>query len=221
MALLALGVAPVLSGCGSERQDAHEPSGDFPVAVLRASFPAVQPIGGNSELVLSVRNTGTQTIPNLAITVNGFNYYDPQPNLADHERPVWIVNNGPGPVPRLPVQGTGEYSEGGYVTAATNTWASGPLAAGRTSTFVWAVTPVKAGLHTLTWTVSAGLFGKAKARLATGAVPAGRFIVFTAATPPATHVDPRTGKVVSGPPPNAVGSAARNYQRAVRGGASG
>ncbi len=216
VALIAVAGAAVLSGCGAARQDAHEPNGTFPVSVLHASFPGAQTLGGSSRLVLVIRNAGTQTIPNLAVTVNGFNYYDTQPGLADPQRPAFIIDHGPGPISRLPVQGTGAFSEGGYVTAYTNTWASGPLPSGRTAAFVWTVTPVQAGIHTLRWTVAAGLNGKAKARLPSGAVPTGRFVVLTAMTPPSTHVDPNTGLVVSGPAPNAPGAAVRDYQRAVR-----
>ena len=217
VALVALAGAVSLAGCGGgARQDANETSGTFPVAIVRASFPTVQSIGGKSRLVLLVRNTGTQTIPNLAITVNGLTYRSTQPGLADPVRPTFIINNGPGLYSRVPVQGTGAYNEGGYITAYVNTWASGPLAAGHTASFVWAVTPVQAGLHHITYTVAAGLNGKAKAQLANGAVPTGHFVVFTASTPPPTHVDPNTGQVVAGPAPNAVGVAAKNYQRAVR-----
>ena len=45
----------------------------------------------------------------------------------------------------------------------------------------------------------AGLNGKAQAELANGAPPVGSFTVHVAERPPATHVDPATGKVVAGP----------------------
>jgi len=215
--LLALAGAAVLAGCGGgARQDANEPSGTFPVAVDHASFPAVQSLGSTTRLVLRIRNAGSQTIPNLAVTVDGLSYRSTQPDLADPQRPLFIINNGPGLIARQPVLGTGKFSEGGYITAYTNTWASGPLASGHAVNFIWAVTPVQAGLHKITWTVAAGLNGKAKASTATGAIPTGHFVVLTAATPPPTHVDPVTGQVVAGPAPNAKGVAAANYQRAVR-----
>ena len=215
--MLAVAGAAVLAGCGGgTRQDAHEPDATFPVAVLHASFTKVQSVGGTGRLVLTIRNTGTQTIPNLAVTVEGLNYRSTQPGLADPERPLFVIDHGPGPVSQVPVQGTGALSEGGDITVYTNTWASGPLASGRTSTFVWVVTPVLAGRHQVTWTVAAGLNGKAKARLSDGSVPTGHFVVYTVATPAPTHVDPTTGQVVAGPAPNATGVAARNYQRAVR-----
>ena len=52
---------------------------------------------------------------------------------------------------------------GGAVTAYSNTWALGALAPGKTATFVWRVTAVKPGVHTVAWEVAAGLNGKAKA----------------------------------------------------------
>jgi hypothetical protein len=214
--VLALAGVVMLAGCGGgERQDAHEPSGTFPVAVDQATFPPVQALGSTTHLVLTVRNTGSQTIPNLAVTVDGLNYRNPQPGLSDPTRPLFIVDNGPGLQPKTPVAGTGRLSEGGYVTAYTNTWASGPLAAGKSVNFTWAVTPVLAGRHTVTWTVAAGLNGKAQARTAGGAVPAGHFVVLTTRVPTPTHVDPATGQVVAGPAPNAKGVAATNYLRAT------
>jgi hypothetical protein len=65
-ALLAAGVA---SCGGEERQDEDEPSGDFPVQVTSADFPASQRLARNTNLTLSVRNTGEETIPDLAITI--------------------------------------------------------------------------------------------------------------------------------------------------------
>src|SRR6185436_14666675 len=63
-----------LSGClgcgGGERQDADEPEGDFPVAIANAEFPAKQRLAQTSDLTLTVRNDGDETIPDLAITIN-------------------------------------------------------------------------------------------------------------------------------------------------------
>jgi hypothetical protein len=65
-ALLATGVA---SCGGGERQDEDEPSGKFPVQVTSADFPTNQRLAQNTNLTLSVRNTGDETIPDLAITI--------------------------------------------------------------------------------------------------------------------------------------------------------
>jgi len=199
VALLAVAGTVTLAGCGAARQDADEPDATFAVSVPHASFPARQSLGGNDELRLVIRNVGHATIPDLAVTVDGLSARDTEPGLASAQRPVWIVNNGPGPVSPLPVQGTGEYSEGGDVTAYTNTWASGPLRSGASATFSWVVTPVKVGSYSVDWTVAAGLNGKAKARLAGGQLPTGRFAVDVASAPAQTHVDSNTGQVVSGP----------------------
>ena len=66
---------------------------------------------------------------------------------------------------------------------------------------MWRVTPVKAGVHTIHYTVSAGLDGNARTRLAGGGRAIGSFVAQVAPVPPATHVNPETGRVVAGAPP--------------------
>ena len=63
--LLAAGIA----SCGGTRQDANEPSGDFPVQIVSADFPSRQQLAQNTNLTLAVANSGDKTIPNLAITI--------------------------------------------------------------------------------------------------------------------------------------------------------
>jgi hypothetical protein len=63
--LLAVGVA----SCGGSRQDANEPEGNFPVSIVSADFPSKQQLAENTNLTLSVENSGNQTIPDLAITI--------------------------------------------------------------------------------------------------------------------------------------------------------
>jgi hypothetical protein len=59
-----------LAACGGgERQDKDEPSGEFPVAIVNAEFPGKQRLAETSDLTLQVRNTGDETIPDLAVTV--------------------------------------------------------------------------------------------------------------------------------------------------------
>ena len=64
-ALLAVAVA----SCGGQRQDANEPEGNFPVQILSANFPSKQKLAQNTNLTLSVQNSGDKTIPDLAITI--------------------------------------------------------------------------------------------------------------------------------------------------------
>ena len=194
----AFGLAAALAGCGGgSRQDAGEPSRSFEVKVLHASFPAQQSIARPERMELAVQNTGSRTVPNLAITVNSFDYRSNYPHLAARQRPVWVIEQGPGPVPDPPVQSQEVSQLGGGQTAYVNTWSLGALAAGATQTYVWKVVPVKSGSHTVQYSIAAGLAGKAKATLASGAAATGRFAVQIAGTPPSTHVEP-DGKIVAG-----------------------
>lgn len=157
-------------GCGGARQDAEEASGDYPLAITEASFPAQQVLAQQTRLTISVRNTGTREIPDIALTITtpgpgtaarAFADIDTQPGLASRSRPVWILDRGPG----------------GGDTVASDTWALGRLAAGRTRTFTWEVTAVKGGRHAVHYRVAAGLNGKAHAVLSGGGVPEGDFVV--------------------------------------------
>jgi hypothetical protein len=191
-------VALLAAGCGGARQDAHEPQGGFAVRVVKASFPAHQSVARPTHLELRVRNTGTRIVPNVAVTVDSFYYTENYPELADNKRPIWAIEEGPGAIPKRPVPTQAVSPPGGGQTAYVNTWALGPLAPGHTQTFLWRVMPVKPGLHTVRFTVAAGLAGKARAQTADGALPTGHFTVDIAPQPPANHVDPETGQIVSG-----------------------
>jgi hypothetical protein len=167
-----------LAGCGQESQDVNEPAGTFPVEVVRADFPTSQRLAQRSTMEIAVRNAGAETVPNVAVTVepvqpgapakaDAFEEASDQPGLANPSRPVWIVDSGPA----------------GGVTAYSNTWALGRLRPGQVKTFVWRVTAVKPGTHTVKYTVAAGLDGKAKARLASGELATGSFQVDISGTP--------------------------------------
>ena len=137
-------------------------------------------------------------MPNVAVTLDSFYYTEHYPELASDKRPVWVVERGPGAIAAPPVQTQSVSPPGGGQTAYVNTWALGPLAPGRTQTFLWRVVPVKAGRHTVHFTVAAGLAGKARAELASGGPVQGLLSADIAPIPPARHVDPHTGKVVPG-----------------------
>lgn len=195
----------IVAGCGEARRDASEPKGTYDVEVVQARFPAKQAIAHDTALAISVRNAGTRTIPNLAMTVSSFSYKSAYPNLAANLRPTWVVNQGPGPVANPPVESESVNPPGGGQTAFVDTWALGPLASGGTKTFEWKVTPVKAGRQTLRFQVAAGLDGNAKTQLPGGGQAAGRFTVQIAPKPSATHVNPETGAIEGGPSPTPAG----------------
>jgi hypothetical protein len=174
-------IALVLPGCGGgDRQDADEPEGDWTVQVLDASFPTSQRLARQETMRVRVRNTEQKDLPNIALTVDGFSSRSQQAGLSDPNRPVWIVDDAPR----------------GGVTAYTNTWALGRIPAGGTKTFTFRVTPVKPGRHKVNFRISAGLDGKAKARLAGGQRPEGSFTVDVSRKPAQSRVDPETGDVI-------------------------
>ena len=99
-ATIATGVTVlVLAACGGgERQDESEPEADFPVDVATAKFPNRQRLAETTELRLGVENTGTETIPDLAVTIfiedggqGSFDIRLDQPGLANPNRPVWVL----------------------------------------------------------------------------------------------------------------------------------
>jgi hypothetical protein len=172
-----------VGGCGGgQRQDANEPSGTFRVDVVRASFPTKQRVAKAERMVITIKNSGNKTVPNLAVTVSSFASRSEQAGLADPSRAVWVIDEGP---------------RGGD-TAYVNTWALGSLAPGRIRRFVWRVTAVRPGTHTVKWQVAAGLNGKAKAAMSDNRSPEGSFTVDVSDRPAQSHVDPATGKVVRG-----------------------
>ncbi len=199
-----------MTACGSgKQQGASEPAGKFRVAISSATFPASQRLAQHTHLVITVRNTGTKPIPNLAVTICNVTCAYPaangegtsaqafaqtlhQPYLANPSRPIWIVDRPPGPC-RYSCRNGGA---GAYVTAYSNTWALGhKLAPGHSATFAWGVTAVSAGRHVVAWQVAAGLSGKARAVLADGSQPGGTFAVHISAKPQQAYVN-SAGKVV-------------------------
>jgi len=198
-------LSALAAGCGEARQDAHEPHGDFTVQVVRARLPHAQRLARGTELEIAVRNAGTRTLPNVAVTVDSLNYVSRYPHLADPNRPVWMIMTSPGPVANPPVETVQLAPTGGGTTAYVNTWALGPLAPGHTRVFTWKLMPVRAGLHTVHYLVAAGLAGRARAVLSGGAKPGGELVAHIAPRPLHTHVDAETGQVVAGQPPVSSG----------------
>ena len=190
---LALALAaPVLAGtgCGQERQDAHAPSGEFGLDVVGASFPARQSVAQTSVMRLDVANTGDRVVPQLAVTVatdpghagaapTAFGQASRQPDLADPNRPVWIVDRGPL----------------GGDSAYTDTWAVGALGEGRTRVLRWLLTAVRPGRYRVTWRVAPALVGDVS--LSGEGRTEGEFRVVVSDAPQAASVD-ASGRVVRG-----------------------
>jgi hypothetical protein len=201
----AAGAAALLvSACGSGgRQDASEPKGNFQVQVSAAKFPTSQRLAQRTDLVISVRNTGRRTIPDIAVTLLdahqrtaaqafGQSVGGTSEVLASNSRPIWIVDRPPGPCQYSCRQG----GPGGAVTAYSNTWALGALKPGQTATFDWGVTAVKSGAFDIRYEIAAGLNGKAKAVDANGGKPSGTFSVKIHNAPQQAYVNDQ-GQVVT------------------------
>ena len=107
------------------------PRGDYPVEVLAADFAAKQTIAETYDLKLAVRNSGDETIPAMAVTINlpgegstlAFDYRDDQVGLARPQRPVWVLEEG---YPKL----AGTVGRGGAGTANKRTFNFGEVKAG-------------------------------------------------------------------------------------------
>ena len=225
---VGIGLAVVLvsagvASCGGARQDANEPEGNFPVQVVSANFPSKQKLAQNTNLTLSVANTGDKTIPDLAITIftssnanttttaggsadslptaqGSFSVRSEQQGLAIPFRPVWILEEG---FPKL----AGQTASAGAEAAQTDTFGFGSLDANQTRAMVWNVTPVRGGTYTVHYRVAAGLQGKAKAVTADGSVPEGEFVVRISTAPPQTRVN-NAGQVVPIKPSDIIGRRA-------------
>ncbi len=200
--VVALSLSLTACGGGGERQDANEPTGNFPVEVTKSKFPTSQRLAETSNLILGVKNTGDKPLPELAITIEtddgkgdgSFEARLDDPSLANPSRPVWILENKyPREVGTPPPTGL----SGGF-RAQTNTFGFGPLDPGESRDIVWRVTPVDPGTYTLHYIVAAGLDGKAKAVTADGGEVKGEFVVTISDKPPKAGVDDAGNVVTQG-----------------------
>jgi hypothetical protein len=197
LAILGSVSAVTLAACGTlPRQDEKEPKGNFKVEVKRASFPVQQKLAKRSDLVITVRNAGKKAIPDLAVTVNGFDKRVNNPELADPSRPVFVINGKPEAIAGLPE--AKEAAPSGGETAFVNTWALGRVKAGAEKTFKWTVTAVRAGPFRISYRVAAGLQGKARAVALGGGIPKGSFSGTVSNTPPQSRVADDGHTVING-----------------------
>jgi len=182
----------VLAACGGgERQDANEPEGDFRVEVVRASFPERQHVAEDVRLRLRVRNLDDRTLDNVAVTVEtkatganapaAFGKRASGTGLADSERPVWLLEEGPP----------------GGETVYDNTWLAGTLAPGEAREMVWKLVATQPGSYEVDYRVAPGLTGRGQA---VGRRTDGSFDVTISDAPVPAWVD-EDGKVVRGQGP--------------------
>lgn len=197
--MTALAAAALLAACGGDESSYDEASGNFDVKVTEASFPAQQHLGQTTLLQLGVRNTGDRTVPNLTVsfTIKGqqgedsslpFGVSDPGPEIAQPDRPVWVLS---ATYPRL----VGSSDPGGASTSSPKTFAFGPLKPGETTSAVWKLNAVRPGKYTVFYDVDAGLGGEAKAKTEGGVAPGGSFVAEISDRLPQTEVTD-SGEVV-------------------------
>jgi hypothetical protein len=197
--VLAACATLLVAGCGGgAKQTADEPAHTYKIEVPDVTFKPEQAVGRPAKMRIKVRNADSKTIPNIAVTLDSFYYTEKYPELASSQRPVWVVEKGPGAPPQAPVQSEAVSPPGGGQTAYVNTWALGALAPHHTQIFEWTVIPVKSGVHHINIEISAGLGGQAKATLPNGGVLRARFRSEIAPSPPSRHVNPSTGRVELG-----------------------
>jgi len=175
-------VALSIGACGDESSsDANEAAGTFRVKVTKASFPTRQQIGQTSLMQLGIRNTGRKTVPalNVNISIAGeegqtstlpFAIHDPQPELAQPDRPVWVLAAH---YPKF----VGSSAPGGAETSNQKTYDFGPLKPGKTVNLVWKLSAVKSGHFDLLYAIGAGLGEQTKAKTGGGVKPGGSFSV--------------------------------------------
>jgi hypothetical protein len=200
VAVLAAALALSIAACGGESSsDANEAEGTYRVRVTDASFPTDQQLGQTYLLKLGVRNTSDKTIPALTVNVSikgnegqgstlPFGIHDPQPELAQPDRPVWALAEH---YPKF----AGSSSPGGAGTSNQKTFDFGALKKGATANAVWKLSAVKSGNYTLLYAIDAGLSGAAKAETGGGVAPGGSFAVKISSAERDTEVNDR-GEVV-------------------------
>lgn len=202
MAVAVAALSASLVACGGDDSSDSKPqeaTGSYPVEVVTAEFPAEQRLGETTLLRLGLRNAGEKKMPALTVTLTlagkegetaalPFAIRDPQPDLSQPERPVWVLSEH---YPRL----VGSDESAGTETASLKTFEFGPQKAGETTEAIWQVSAVRSGRYELRYEVGAGLGGQAKAETPSGGKVRGSFDVEISTEPPDTEVTD-SGEVV-------------------------
>jgi hypothetical protein len=196
-------VALTLVACGGESSsNSNQAAGSYPMKVVTAEFPAKQQLGQTSLMRIGVRNVGRSSVPALTVTISiagkegrasslPFGYRDPEPGLAQPDRPVWVLSAR---YPKL----AGSSAPAGAETSSKKTFEFGPLKPGATTEAVWKLSAVRTGRYTVLYEVGAGLNPEAKARTLAGTEPGGTFVTRITRVPPNTEVTD-SGEVVEIP----------------------
>jgi hypothetical protein len=202
-AALAATLALSIAACGGESSsDANEPAGTYRVKVTNASFPTKQRLGQTSLMRLGIRNSGHKALPALTVNVSiagrqgqgstlPFAIRDPEPELAQPDRPVWVLAAH---YPKF----AGSSTPGGAETANQKTYDFGPLKPGATANLVWNLSAVKSGHYSLLYAIGAGLSGEVKTKTSGGVAPGGSFTVQISSAPLNKEVTD-SGEVVDKP----------------------
>lgn len=199
--LSALALAASLAACGgSSSSGDEETAGTYEMKVTKATFPTDQDLGQTSPMNIVVENTGDRTVQATVVTISiagkegesstlPFGIRDPQPDLAQPDRPVWVLAEG------YPKTAGTTTKRGGATTSARKTFDFGSLKPGESVEGIWKLSAVRAGRYTVLYSVDAGLGGEAKAETDSGVEPGGSFKVLITEETPDTEVTD-SGEVV-------------------------
>jgi len=186
-------MAVLLAACGESSSDSNQKAGTYEVKVTSASFPPKQFVGQTSLLKIDARNSGEKTVPDLSVTIDikgkhgeaarlPFAVHDPQPGLANGDRPVWVLA---ATYPRL----AGSSEPGGAETSALKTYSFGEVKPGKSVEAIWKLSAVRPGKYTVAYEINGGLDAETKATTAGGSPPGGTFVATITTALPETEVD--------------------------------
>lgn len=175
--------------------------------MTKASFPTSQRLGQTSLMRLGIRNSGKKTLPALIVNVSiageagqtstlPFAIHDPQPDLAQPDRPVWVLAAH---YPKF----AGSPAPGGAETSNQRTYDFGSLGPGKTANLVWKLSTVKSGHYDLLYTIDSGLGNQVKTKTAGGVEPGGSFSVQISAARVDKEVNDKGEVVEKKPEPSA------------------
>ena len=132
-------LAASVAACGEAPPPTpNEASGELPRQGRQGGSPTDHGLGQTSQLRIGVRNNGEKTVPAVAVTISiagkagensslPFGVHDAQPELAQPDRPVWVLAEGS---PQIAGPRTAVRNPGGATTSSHKTFDFGPLKPG-------------------------------------------------------------------------------------------